>query len=416
MFDILPLTLRFLIGSFLWIKEPSVATSPPLTFQLRHEHALSNSSLIIFSDIAPSFAPEVYGVNTASVRAHKPVSAAAFHSARFRSMRYAQSEPFLWEDIEVQGPNVEDRQVLLTLAKMTSNAYVESTDKEWYAQDGWNKSLPFGYEPDADGFRGHVFVSDDNSTAIISIKGTSAGWMIGGGGPTVVKDKLNDNMLFSCCCARVGPTWYTVCDCFSGGYKCDQTCVEQALTEESLFYSIGTNLYNNVTYMYPDANIWIIGHSLGGSLASLLGVTFGAPVVAFEAPGEKLAASRLHLPTPPSTQHITHIYHTADPLAMGTCNGVTSICAIGGYAMESRCHLGKVARYDTVTKLGWSVDIRTHGIKVVIERLLSEDWEPTGDDKSNGKSGQNRTVPLLEEEKDCVDCFNWEYGNYNKTK
>lgn len=48
--------------------------------------------------------------------------------------------------------------------------------------------------------------------------------------------------------------------------------------------------------MYPDSNIWIIGHSLGGALASLLGATFGAPVVAFESPGEKLAASRLHLP------------------------------------------------------------------------------------------------------------------------
>lgn len=50
--------------------------------------------------------------------------------------------------------------------------------------------------------------------------------------------------------------------------------------------------------MYPDSNIWIIGHSLGGSLASLLGMTFGTPVVAFEAPGEKMAAGRLHLPAP----------------------------------------------------------------------------------------------------------------------
>ena len=41
-----------------------------------------------------------------------------------------------------------------------------------------------------------------------------------------------------------------------------------------------------------------IGHSLGGSLSSLLGATFGAPVVAFEAPGDKLAATRLHLPLP----------------------------------------------------------------------------------------------------------------------
>lgn len=61
------------------------------------------------------------------------------------------------------------------------------------------------------------------------------------------------------------------------------------------------NLYNNLTYMYPQSDIWIIGHSLGGSLASLLGATFGSPVVAFEAPGEKMAAGRLHLPSPVSS-------------------------------------------------------------------------------------------------------------------
>lgn len=89
-------------------------------------------------------------------------------------------------------------------------------------------------------------------------------------------------------------------------------------------------------------------------MASLVGLTFGAPVVAFEAPGEKLAASRLHLPIPVcrisikysiealiwlqlAMDHITHVYHTADPIAMGTCNGVSSSCAIAGYAMETKC-------------------------------------------------------------------------------
>jgi lipase ATG15 len=50
--------------------------------------------------------------------------------------------------------------------------------------------------------------------------------------------------------------------------------------------------------MYPDADIWITGHSLGGSLAALLGITFGAPVVTFEPPAERMAAQRLHLPSP----------------------------------------------------------------------------------------------------------------------
>jgi len=64
--------------------------------------------------------------------------------------------------------------------------------------------------------------------------------------------------------------------------------------------------------MYPNANIWVIGHSLGGSLANLVGATFGAPTVAFEAPGDRMASRRLHLPMPPSLDHIVNVYHTAD--------------------------------------------------------------------------------------------------------
>ena len=90
-----------------------------------------------------------------------------------------------------------------------------------------------------DGFRGHVFATDDNSTVVVSIKGTSAG-VFGGGGPTVRKDKLNDNLLFSCCCARVDWSWSAVCGCYGGGWKCDKDCVQESLAEDSLFYPVGT--------------------------------------------------------------------------------------------------------------------------------------------------------------------------------
>ncbi len=37
------------------------------------------------------------------------------------------------------------------------------------------QSYPVGWEPDDDGFRGHVFATPDNETVVLSIKGTSAG-------------------------------------------------------------------------------------------------------------------------------------------------------------------------------------------------------------------------------------------------
>ncbi|THV00342.1 alpha/beta-hydrolase [Dendrothele bispora CBS 962.96] len=296
---------------------------------------------------------------------------------------------------------------------MTNNAYYsDPSSSNWYdLGPDWNVSYTYGWEPDSDGFRGHVFVSQDTKTVVLSIKGTSVPWI--GGGPTMKKDKLNDNLLFSCCCARVGPTWSTVCGCYGGGGKCDEGCVEKALAEDSLFYPIGTNLYNNLSYMYPESNIWVIGHSLGGSLASLIGQTFGTPVVAFEAPAEKMASRRLHLPSAPSSDHITHVFNTADPIPMGTCTGVTSTCANAGYAMESRCHVGKLIRYDTVGKKGWSSNVRNHPIDVVINNLLNEDWEKE-EDLDKGVEGLGRGVPEpVDEEEDCdaQECMTWTYEN-----
>lgn len=232
--------------------------------------------------------------------------------------------------------------------------------------------------------------------------------------------------------------------------------------------------------MYPHAQVWLAGHSLGGALAAMLSRTYGVPSVSFESPGDLLPARRLHLPLPPvnnpNSSHppppapssgsggftspprrslddelTTHVLHTADPIPLGQCTGTISTCGIAGFALESRCHTGKVIRYDTVGRLGWSVDIRTHPIHVVVEQLLREDWgvkQPEvktgtgtrtgkggwfgwwpgrgkkdgdeGDDEEGGgqddeedpDDGQNggRGVPqAFFEDDDCSDCRRWAY-------
>jgi putative lipase involved disintegration of autophagic bodies len=79
---------------------------------------------------------------------------------------------------------------------------------------------------------------------------------------------------------------------------------------------------------------FFLKQQLGGSLSALIGLSFGAPVVAFESPADRLAAARLHMPLPPAVpmdkMGITHVYHNADPIPMGVCTGVTSACYAAG--------------------------------------------------------------------------------------
>ena len=240
----LPATLNSLISSLLWASSSTLQdTSPAITFQLRHRHAVTNTSRIIFSDVLPEFSSigddiSQFSIKTKVNRIPRPESFAAFNEARRYSQRRL-TPAFDWYDWDVASPDISKRTTLLQLAKMSFDAYEADNTTEWHdLSDSWN-STPFGWLPEEDGMRGHVFVSADNSTVVIAIKGTSAPWIAGGGGPTVVKDKKNDNLLFSCCCARVGPTWYTVCDCYEGNYRCDSQCVEDALVDEGLFYPTG---------------------------------------------------------------------------------------------------------------------------------------------------------------------------------
>lgn len=86
-------------------------------------------------------------------------------------------------------------------------------------------------------------------------------------------------------------------------------------------------IYRDISDKYKTATVFLTGHSLGGALATLVGLTYDAPAVSFESPGDRLAAQRLHLPHAPAARTpIYHFGHTADPIFVGLCTGVSSAC------------------------------------------------------------------------------------------
>ena len=126
LYNLLPTTLQLFLTSLLWHSPPS----PPSTlqFQLRHQHALSNSSRVVFSDTKSdtAFALDILRLRTKKTTVHKPVSQARLQSARF----HGGDVP--WDVSEVDGPDIEDRETLLLLAKMANNAYTEPGKSDWY--------------------------------------------------------------------------------------------------------------------------------------------------------------------------------------------------------------------------------------------------------------------------------------------
>lgn len=309
------------------------------------------------------------------------------------------SELGAWKLSEHLVPDVTDKDTVITLALLAANAYVPTPHEgDWtnVSKSGWNHNGN-GFGWDSDGVRGYVFSSKDKKQVVISLKGTSTAIM-DDGGPTAPNDQINDNLFFSCCCARVSRLWTTVCDCYLGSnQKCDEQCLERELWREDRYYSAILDIYRNTTALFPHANIWLTGHSLGGALSSLLGRTFGLPAVTFEAPGEELAVKRLHLPVAPGLapweDHIWHFGHNADPLFLGTCNGAGSTCAMRNYAMETKCHSGMVCVYDAKGDMGWRESIVNHRIHVVIDDLMTQYEKPA----------------VCEFPEPCEDCSDWEF-------
>lgn len=107
-----------------------------LTFELRHVHGHVDDR-VFFANVpavagATSTNASRYNVRARRVGTHRPPTLRALENARRRSILHGESSLIPWEPNEVDGPDVESRETLLMLAKMTNNAYAETENADWY--------------------------------------------------------------------------------------------------------------------------------------------------------------------------------------------------------------------------------------------------------------------------------------------
>ncbi|KXS15387.1 alpha/beta-hydrolase [Gonapodya prolifera JEL478] len=279
-------------------------------------------------------------------------------------------EELTLEERPVPVPQMEDPMTVLSLAYMAWNTYTEPNTGDWVDVPGWNETAGFGWSEE--GIRGYVFEAHDPSSpssspplVAVVIKGTSLN-TLGLGGPTSPSDKLNDNMMFSCCCGKEDRSWWAVCPCYAGKTQgkmsCDGECIRESCGPAfpDSYYNLATEIVRYVRRTYPTSTIWAVGHSLGGALATSVGLRFRIPAVSFEAPGEALWASRVGAlprgaPGPDAASRLAfheslpifHVGNDGDPIFLGKCRGARSSCYYVGYAIETRCHNGKWCIYET---------------------------------------------------------------------
>jgi lipase ATG15 len=283
------------------------------------------------ADVGSQIGP--FTIKTSAVKINKPTS-------RIYDSQFPMSPMWVAED--VPGPDIEDKETVISFANMSENAYkIDHDDPGWMDVDEqYNSSIPFGWD---DSFiRGHVFSDETNTTVILAVKGTTVAMFEGNG--TSVHDKENDNLYGSCCCGQGGTyLWRKVCDCQTGTYSCDETCVKDELRKPNRYYAATLELYEEVIKLYPDANIITTGHSLGGVLASLIGLQHGIPSVTFEAYPQAMEASISGIPQTRFTwAHVTVQQASVLLEAMHSKHSVTQ--AGNAHTMWSKTGVGDKTR------------------------------------------------------------------------
>lgn len=292
------------------------------------------------------------------------------------------------------------------LAIMSYDVYFHKNSTQW-----WDVKLntTVDLSRTEDSVHAYLFSDENYNTNVVAFKGTTIYWDTPNlyFTPRVTTDKLNDNLYFSCCyyaessifdkddciCTETPGS----CDLSPFQKSCYKTCYRNSTNFEWNYLNISKTIVESVVNFIPqDKEITLFtGHSLGGFLSTMMGIVYNKHVVTFESPGGKHYLDLVGLDyTEKQLDNIYHFGHNADPVFTGRCNGIFSWCYLGGYIMNTKCHIGNVCEYDSIGKLNMKESIYRHRIKDVITQVI-EQW--------------NETLPECEQRRNCIDCDEWTF-------
>jgi lipase ATG15 len=303
-----------------------------------------------------------------------------------------------------------------SLANMAKSTYY-NLPINYFVDIKTNKTLDVGISNDT--VHAYLFSNNDYSQNVIAFKGTSLGLLEN----SSKNDKFNDNLFFSCCFYEQSSMFNNEhCECkndrelcysrFNRHFKfkfveqksCYTKCYKNSTSFLNNYYKIAINIVENTKKIiqFDKNKVLFTGHSLGGTLSTLMGITYNFTSVSFQSPGEKHYIDLLNLYYDDTIlQNIYNIGHNADTIYTGKCNGLFSWCYLAGYIIETKCHIGNVCDYDVINKLGISESIITHPIKYVIDNIITQ-WK---DDNDN----QTLVLPKCIFKPECDECQDWKY-------
>jgi lipase ATG15 len=224
------------------------------------------------------------------------------------------------------------RQDLLDFAEMSASAYGHNIPRS--SLFGFHSTGGLGARVYS--YRGKIVVAFKGATPSI------LGYPLG---PSAANDQELVNLLFSCC-------W-------------SEECVRsrrEGLARHGYFRDAAL-VVRQAVRLFPERQLVLTGHSLGGVIASVLAAEGGLSAIVFSTLGDRHLLSSLGLSGEEGS--VIHVGSCSDSIYTGRCSGKFSICSLLNYHYSTNCHSGRTYCIESEMAQG----ILSHKIEILKELL-----------------------------------------------